>query len=107
MPSLGENLIWKVLAQLAAQMPFALTMLDALVAQGARDRQSERVAGVADDHFGRSVQSAEKRLPGGLILMGKGLKTPHPRDRRPLARLAFLAADRGQNMSQRRRAGRF
>jgi hypothetical protein len=98
MSGIGENLIGEVLAQFATEMPFALAMLDLDVPEDAADRQRQRVVGVCDDHSGRPVKHAEERLPGGLILMRKRLQTPHPPDRRPLARLAFLAPDRSQDV---------
>lgn len=58
-------------------------MLDA-VAEDGLDRTCECVVGVADDHARRSFQGTEERLPGGLILMWKGLKPPYRRGGRPL-----------------------
>jgi hypothetical protein len=56
-------------------------MLHAGVAEDSLDGSSQGVVGVADDHARSSLQGPEEGLPGGLILMRRGLKTPHRRDR--------------------------
>ena len=97
MCALGQDLVREVLAQLASQVPFALAVLNR-VAEYVADRQRQRVVGIADDHLRHAVQSAKERHPGRHILAREGLKTPHPRHRRPLPRLGRLAADSRQHV---------
>ncbi len=76
-------------------------MLDPGLTEHASDRQRERVISVADDDPRRPLQSPEERLPRRLILTPKGLKTPHPRDRRPPRSISFVASDGRQDMKAR------
>lgn len=98
MLSVGEDLVGEVVAQLARQVPLALAVLDLGLAEHGSDRQRERVVGVADDHPWRAMQRAEERLPRRLILMPKGLKPPHPRDRRPSRRVSLVPPDGRQDV---------
>ena len=63
-----------------------------------RDRQRQRVVGVADDHPRRPLQGAEERGPGRHILASERLKAPHARHRRPLPRLRPVAPHGGQHV---------
>jgi hypothetical protein len=93
----GEDRVGQVLTQLAREVPLAQPVLG-VAAEDAMDSACHRVVGVADDHFGRTVQRTEERFPRRPVSVWERLKAPQRRRGRPFAGLTLLTAHRGKHM---------